>query len=1470
MNKRFVSLHRPLLVPTPYSVTVWLALLMSGCNGGANPVDSFLNLGGGSSGAGVGDSAVSFSPTSLDFGAVYVGMVSSDRQITLRNNFDRPITIKTVVKSSPHLEIVSETCTSLSALNPGATCIATGRFAPTAGISLVTTLEIGYSIAEQATPFRATLGMSGLGVAPIIFAGISGSTAKTHNRITVNWPLEPLAQSFHIYNVVAGSPIFLQSVTNSGGSVVSSSIVGLSPSTTYNLRVRAIDALGSPDANTVNFSETTNANQAPSIASLGSLSIPRGGAFSFDAVDQVTGNDLDADGDAITYTCRYDLVVDGSVSGSAPLCSSLTNENGSNASFASTNGVFNWSPPYALSLSSQYEFQVSGADVYGGTNSRIAVGTVVAGPPGVPTGLAAIPGNSQVTLNWTATPTATQYTIRRNTVSGGASSGTVLTASETGTSFVDSGVTNGVVYYYTIRAENSGGASAYAGEISTTPFAPLAAPTGVTISSGDGYAAPTWSAVTGATLYTVKRSTTAGSGYTALSTSVSTTSYTDITALNGTTYYYVIAATNAWTASGNSAEVSATPVSLPTAPTALSVSVASMSSLTLSWIDMATNEISYTLERSLDGTTFGVIAALPPNSQSFTHSGLTLGTTYYYRVYATNSSGSSARSNVGSGTPGYTLPNLSSTPVATDRVFPSSPLEQGNTLTYDYFDVANAGDGNIALGYTCTFDLVVDGVVSAGASCGTLPGTASFNTSSGLFAWTPNATTYGAFEILVTGSNSLGTDTEIRVVNVRAPYLTGNLLVSLDADFASDQKKAPTNTPFSTTWTNLLAAGTAFDGMLTGFGTNGSVTSGWTGDGTSSVTSASTGPRRLAFDGINDRLNLGTGLNSQGTLLIDLWARPANQTQKDKILFTNADATRGITLKQSGVGLGQFSVVIGNNGNSYSDEIMSDAPRLYYRMNEGTGLSRIVDSSGNNQHALWTNGIGSHLAGALPRNSDNRALRSSETGGLIDTRMPSSLNHTQSFTLEGWIKTNSADGVYHVLFSSLAASNVYQGIELAYNDSLMNFYIMNNYGAGHFLQASAPTPTKLNDNQWHHLAVTYNGNSRATGATLYMDGVALTTTTGYYDGLSGTGLSGAQPCSTSTTFKIGRRGSDTWATSDAQLDELALYTTALSASRIQAHYNAKNVWTAEANMPLIEDSWNHLGIEYNHVDGALRIIHNGSARYGLITAPGLIVGSGVPFTIGADAAGNKAWAGEVAEFRAYSSGLYSDLTTNHNATVGRYAETLPIMGLLQQLQADRIVEYVSGEDIAVWTDSSYFNHMQRDAGGMPNYFANQINGHSVVRFFQGDYLIGWGSTLRTTLGGFAHYAVVQRSAAQVAASSTQWQRVYSSSTRAVPTCYDFSCENWTTYPHGYDASGAPIALAPSIVYATGNNHAIANMTLGASARNNPPNSEFFTGDVAESLLYDRQLTAAEQARVVHYLRRRYGITAPVTGFGYAN
>ncbi len=88
------------------------------------------------------------------------------------------------------------------------------------------------------------------------------------------------------------------------------------------------------------------------------------------------------------------------------------------------------------------------------------------------------------------------------------------------------------------------------------------------------------------------------------------------------------------------------------APENLQAAAESAAAVRLTWKDLTRQEIGYRIQRSTDGTTFASITITGPNAASYTDTGLTAGTAYYYRVAAVNNDGTSEFSNTAGVTAG--------------------------------------------------------------------------------------------------------------------------------------------------------------------------------------------------------------------------------------------------------------------------------------------------------------------------------------------------------------------------------------------------------------------------------------------------------------------------------------------------------------------------------------------------------------------------------------------------------------------------------------------------------------------------------------------------------------------------------------------------------------------------------------------------------------------------------------------------
>ena len=293
---------------------------------------------------------------------------------------------------------------------------------------------------------------------------------------------------------------------------------------------------------------------------------------------------------------------------------------------------------------------------------------------GAPTDLAAEPGDGSVTLSWTAPAsdggnpvTGYSYQHKEGTGDYGAWTATSEAAALT-TEHTVTGLTNGTVHTFRVRATTGAGSGAASVEASATPLSVPSAPAGLAASAGNAEVTLTWNPPPsdgGSAIASYQhRHRAAGSAHTEWATvtqggaDANTITLEHLT--NGTLHTFEVRATSD-AGKGAPASVDATPqADPPSAPTGLSALHFDRSAQ-LAWTAPENNGgspvIRYEYRRKADGADFGEWTAVPDSGtgediQASHRAGdLTNGTQYTFEVRAANNAHPSPPSNQTSATP---------------------------------------------------------------------------------------------------------------------------------------------------------------------------------------------------------------------------------------------------------------------------------------------------------------------------------------------------------------------------------------------------------------------------------------------------------------------------------------------------------------------------------------------------------------------------------------------------------------------------------------------------------------------------------------------------------------------------------------------------------------------------------------------------------------------------------------------------
>ena len=305
---------------------------------------------------------------------------------------------------------------------------------------------------------------------------------------------------------------------------------------------------------------------------------------------------------------------------------------------------------------------------------------------------------------------------------------------------------------------------------------------------------------------------------------------------------------------------------------------------------------------------------------------------------------------------------------------------------------------------------------------------------------------------------------------------------------------------------------------------------------------------KLSYEVLRDGVSVGTvtGLSTD-------WSRPA-------MGFTDTGLTPGQTYSyrvrvQDSLGNvktgNPASVTVSGSGaySAYARTVQSDSPSSYWPLGEPSGTTAYDWAAASNQTA--GSGVTRNVTGALAGDSGTASRFSGTTAG---TAASSAFETPRgAFTVEAWVKTTTSKGGKIIGLGSSAT-----GVSTSYDRQVY----MDNAGRLWFgvkpgVLRTVNTTASYNNGQWHHVVASVG----SAGMFLYVDGVLAAQRTDTTSAAPGQGY-----------WRIGGDNLSGWTsrpTSDyiaADIDEVATYNTALSASAIARHYSIGRSGPA-ANVP---------------------------------------------------------------------------------------------------------------------------------------------------------------------------------------------------------------------------------------------------------------------------------------------------------------
>ena len=208
----------------------------------------------------------------------------------------------------------------------------------------------------------------------------------------------------------------------------------------------------------------------------------------------------------------------------------------------------------------------------------------------------------------------------------------------------------------------------------------------------------------------------------------------------------------------------------------------------------------------------------------------------------------------------------------------------------------------------------------------------------------------------------------------------------------------------------------------------------------------------------------------------------------------------------------------------------------------------IQDKSGNANKGSFSGAMGTTTAPVIGK--VGQALKFDGSNDYIDVTNESNFDfdRTNPFSISAWIYSQKTSGS-HTFLSKMQNSGNNPGLQLqvdATNSRLIGSLSGTTGGCGTDCIKNTTAFGSISPNIWYHIVMTYDGSSTAAGMRLYIGGVDSTV-------VGGTTIS-SSPLNNQTLI-IGQNPSSGGSYFDGKIDDVRIYSRALSASEIRRLYN---------------------------------------------------------------------------------------------------------------------------------------------------------------------------------------------------------------------------------------------------------------------------------------------------------------------------